>query len=109
MAVVASAPLLAASSILAAFTRLDTSSGIVIGRDICPHSRSSSAREPASLVASVDVEDRHVRREGTMALLFAQHFPHNEHDIFGLFSTMMYAALVDAPRRSSSSASRVSF
>lgn len=37
--------------------------------------------------------------EGTMALLFAQHFPHNEHDVFGLFSTMMYAALVDAPRR----------
>jgi CubicO group peptidase (beta-lactamase class C family) len=37
--------------------------------------------------------------EGTMALLFAQHFPHNEHDIFGLFSTMMYAALVDAPKR----------
>jgi CubicO group peptidase (beta-lactamase class C family) len=37
--------------------------------------------------------------EGTMALLFAQHFPFNEHDIFGLFSTMMYAALVDAPRR----------
>jgi CubicO group peptidase (beta-lactamase class C family) len=37
--------------------------------------------------------------EGTMALLFAQHFPHNEHDVFGLFSTMMYAALVDAPKR----------
>ena len=37
--------------------------------------------------------------EGTMALLFAQHFPHNEHDIFGVFSTMMYAALVDAPQR----------
>lgn len=37
--------------------------------------------------------------EGTMALLFAQHFPHNEHDVFGFFSTMMYAALVDAPKR----------
>ncbi|MDQ3346981.1 MAG: beta-lactamase family protein [Acidobacteriota bacterium] len=37
--------------------------------------------------------------EGTMALLFAQHFPHNEHDVFSLFSTMMYAALVDAPKR----------
>jgi CubicO group peptidase (beta-lactamase class C family) len=37
--------------------------------------------------------------EGTMALLFAQHFPHNEHDVFGLFSTMMYAALVEVPRR----------
>jgi CubicO group peptidase (beta-lactamase class C family) len=37
--------------------------------------------------------------EQIMALLFAQHFPHNEHDVFGLFSTMVYAALVDAPTR----------
>lgn len=36
--------------------------------------------------------------EGTLALVFAQHMPFNEHDLFGTFSTMMYAALVDAPR-----------
>lgn len=36
--------------------------------------------------------------EGTLALVFAQHMPFNEHDLFGTFSTMMYAALVDAAR-----------
>jgi CubicO group peptidase (beta-lactamase class C family) len=36
--------------------------------------------------------------EGTLALVFAQHMPFNEHDLFDTFSTMMYAALVDAPR-----------
>lgn len=37
--------------------------------------------------------------EGVLALAFAQHMPFNEHDLFGVFSTMMYAALIDqAPR-----------
>lgn len=36
-------------------------------------------------------------RERTMIMVFAQHFPHNEHDLFGVFSTMVYAALVDQP------------
>jgi CubicO group peptidase (beta-lactamase class C family) len=31
--------------------------------------------------------------ERTMVLLFAQHFPHNEHDLFFQFSTLFYASL----------------
>jgi len=33
-------------------------------------------------------------KERTMVLLFAQHFPHNEHDLFFQFSTLFYASLV---------------
>jgi CubicO group peptidase (beta-lactamase class C family) len=38
-------------------------------------------------------------QEQTVVLLMAQHFPFNQHDVFWQFSTMVYAALVDAPRR----------
>lgn len=38
-------------------------------------------------------------REDTVVLLFAQHFPFNQHGVFWEFSTLMYAALVDAPPR----------
>ena len=34
-------------------------------------------------------------REHTMVLVFAQHFPHNEHHLFEAFSTLFYASLVD--------------
>jgi CubicO group peptidase (beta-lactamase class C family) len=34
-------------------------------------------------------------REHTMVLVFAQHFPHNEHHMFEVFSTLFYASLVD--------------
>ena len=34
-------------------------------------------------------------KERTVALVFTQHFPHNQHDLFFQFSTLMYAALVD--------------
>lgn len=37
--------------------------------------------------------------EEIVALVFTQHMPYNEHDLFGIFRTMMYAALVDAPPR----------
>lgn len=37
-------------------------------------------------------------REKTVALVFTQHFPHDEHQLFWTFSTLFYAALVDAPR-----------
>jgi CubicO group peptidase (beta-lactamase class C family) len=33
--------------------------------------------------------------ERTVALVFTQHFPHNQHDLFFQFSTLMYAALAD--------------
>lgn len=38
-------------------------------------------------------------KEDTVVLLFAQHFPFNQHGVFWEFSTLMYAALVDAPPR----------
>lgn len=38
-------------------------------------------------------------KEETVVLLFAQHFPFNQHGVFWEFSTLMYAALVDAPPR----------
>lgn len=38
-------------------------------------------------------------KEDTVVLLFAQHFPFNQHGVFWEFSTLMYAALVDAPSR----------
>lgn len=36
--------------------------------------------------------------EKTVALVFAQHFPHDQHQLFWTFSTLFYASLVDAPR-----------
>jgi CubicO group peptidase (beta-lactamase class C family) len=33
--------------------------------------------------------------EKTMILIVAQHFPYNQHDIFGQASTLIYASLVD--------------
>ena len=38
-------------------------------------------------------------QEGTLALLFTQHMPFNQHGVFETFSTLMYAALIDPPRR----------
>ena len=34
-------------------------------------------------------------KEQTVVLVFAQHFPFNQHGLFWQFSTLMYAALVD--------------
>lgn len=34
-------------------------------------------------------------QEKTLALVFAQHFPHNQHQMFQAFSTLFYASLVD--------------
>ena len=34
-------------------------------------------------------------KEKTVALLFVQHFPHNEHEIFWRFSTLAYASIID--------------
>jgi CubicO group peptidase (beta-lactamase class C family) len=34
-------------------------------------------------------------KEQTLVLVFAQHFPFNQHGLFAQFSTLMYAALVD--------------
>ena len=34
-------------------------------------------------------------REKTVALVFTQHFPHDQHQLFWTFSTLFYAALVD--------------
>ncbi len=34
-------------------------------------------------------------KERTLMLVFAQHFPYNQHDLFWQFSTLAYAALVD--------------
>jgi CubicO group peptidase (beta-lactamase class C family) len=34
-------------------------------------------------------------KEQTLVLVFAQHFPFNQHGLFGKFSTLMYASLVD--------------
>lgn len=34
-------------------------------------------------------------KEGILVLVFAQHFPFNQHGLFWQFSTLMYAALVD--------------
>jgi CubicO group peptidase (beta-lactamase class C family) len=36
--------------------------------------------------------------EKTVALVFTQHFPHDQHQLFWTFSTLFYASLVDAPR-----------
>jgi CubicO group peptidase (beta-lactamase class C family) len=36
--------------------------------------------------------------EKTVALVFTQHFPHDQHQLFSTFSTLFYASLVDAPR-----------
>jgi CubicO group peptidase (beta-lactamase class C family) len=36
--------------------------------------------------------------EKTVALVFTQHFPHDQHQLFWAFSTLFYASLVDAPR-----------
>jgi CubicO group peptidase (beta-lactamase class C family) len=36
-------------------------------------------------------------QERTLALVFTQHFPHDEHRMFHTFSTLFYAALVDPP------------
>ena len=36
-------------------------------------------------------------REKTVALVFTQHFPHDQHQLFWTFSTLFYASLVDAP------------
>jgi CubicO group peptidase (beta-lactamase class C family) len=37
-------------------------------------------------------------QERTVALVFTQHFPHDQHQLFWTFSTLFYAALVDAGR-----------
>ena len=37
-------------------------------------------------------------QERTVALVFTQHFPHDQHQLFWTFSTLFYASLVDAPR-----------
>jgi CubicO group peptidase (beta-lactamase class C family) len=37
-------------------------------------------------------------REKTVALVFTQHFPHDQHQMFWAFSTLFYASLVDQPR-----------
>jgi CubicO group peptidase (beta-lactamase class C family) len=37
-------------------------------------------------------------RERTVALVFAQHFPMDQHQLYWTFSTLFYAALVDPPR-----------
>jgi len=34
-------------------------------------------------------------KEQTVVLVFAQHFPFNQHGLFWQFSTLMYAAMVD--------------
>jgi CubicO group peptidase (beta-lactamase class C family) len=34
-------------------------------------------------------------KEKMLMLVFAQHFPFNQHDVFWQFSTLAYAALVD--------------
>jgi len=46
----------------------------------------------ASTYVSIDPQEQMV------TLLFAQHMPHNQHDYFGTFSTLINAALVDAAR-----------
>jgi CubicO group peptidase (beta-lactamase class C family) len=35
--------------------------------------------------------------ERTLALVFTQHFPHDQHGMFATFSTLFYASLVDPP------------
>jgi hypothetical protein len=35
-------------------------------------------------------------KEKTVALLFAQHLPYDEHKVFWRFSTLFYQAVVDA-------------
>jgi CubicO group peptidase (beta-lactamase class C family) len=37
-------------------------------------------------------------QEKTVALVFTQHFPHDQHQLFWTFSTLFYASLVDAPK-----------
>jgi CubicO group peptidase (beta-lactamase class C family) len=37
-------------------------------------------------------------QERTLALVFTQHFPHDQHELFWTFSTLFYASLVDAAR-----------
>jgi CubicO group peptidase (beta-lactamase class C family) len=37
-------------------------------------------------------------KEKTVALVFTQHFPHDQHQLFWTFSTLFYASLVDATR-----------
>jgi hypothetical protein len=37
-------------------------------------------------------------QERTVALVFTQHFPHDQHQLFWTFSTLFYASLVDAPK-----------
>jgi hypothetical protein len=36
-------------------------------------------------------------QERMLALVFTQHFPHDEHRMFHAFSTLFYASLVDPP------------
>jgi CubicO group peptidase (beta-lactamase class C family) len=38
-------------------------------------------------------------RERLMALVFTQHFPPDQYDLYWIFSTLMYAALVDGAQR----------
>lgn len=44
----------------------------------------------ASTYFNIDPQER------TVALVFTQHFPHDQHQLFWTFSTLFYAALVDA-------------
>jgi CubicO group peptidase (beta-lactamase class C family) len=37
-------------------------------------------------------------QERTVTLVFTQHFPHDQHQLFWTFSTLFYAALVDEPK-----------
>lgn len=45
----------------------------------------------ASTYFNVDPQER------TVALVFTQHFPHDQHQLFWTFSTLFYASLVDPP------------
>jgi CubicO group peptidase (beta-lactamase class C family) len=45
-------------------------------------------------------------QEGTVALVFTQHFPHDQHQLFWTFSTLFYASLIDPPVWQSPSAPR---
>jgi CubicO group peptidase (beta-lactamase class C family) len=37
-------------------------------------------------------------QERTVALVFTQHFPHDQHQLYWTFSTLFYASLVDATK-----------
>lgn len=65
--------------------RLDLASGVLLGSP-----GQCGWTGAATTYVNLDPEEQ------TLAMIFAQHMPHNEHDVFGAFSTLMYAALVDS-------------